>query len=244
MATTLDLLNKVLIGLRKTPIASGETAITDQHHLMLLQFINRSKRKVETAWDWQALRETVTVTLASGQSDYDLTIAEDADKDVGPRSRLLYENPLFYGYETTTRVATSRAQAFDAATGARLREAPWEHLERQYMTSNTSGSPSLFALRRTATHVQLKVWPLPNSAGTVKMRFVIPQPDLPADDLTETLRVPADDAVWLDALHMANAERGEELGAPNSALSEDAHAAMYEHIVAERTPYDDTGYPE
>jgi len=247
MATTLDLLNKVLTGLRKPTLGSENTEIPSQYHALLLQLLNRSKRKVEAAWDWHALRNTVTVSLTSGTAEYDLTAAGAADMDVGPRSRLLYENPVYGGHESSLRIRGSRPQVFDVtdANEFRLREVTWEQIERLHFTdSDEQQRPQVFALRRTASNVQLKVWPTPGSSRTLKMRFVIPQDDLPADDLTTTLTIPAEDAVWLDALHMANAERGEELGAPNSALAEDAKAAMWEHIVAERTQADDTGYPE
>ena len=68
MATTRVLMNKVLRGIRQFSliIGSSTTSTTDDYLLMILQFVNEAKEEIEEAgWPWQALRKTVTVTIAA-----------------------------------------------------------------------------------------------------------------------------------------------------------------------------------
>lgn len=249
MATTLSLLNNVLTGLRKGNLPSNTTTITDTYHLLVLQFLNTAKRAVEAAWDWQALRRTVTVTTAQGVDEYELSISGGADADVGPRSRLLYERTTPDGpIETSVRYSSSRPQVFDVTDSQeyRVNESTWETLERVHFTDNDEQErPQIFALRRTNSAIKLRLWPTPAGARTLKLRFVIPQDDLPATDVNTTdLAIPADMAVWLRALVIANEERGEELSRPVTAIALEADTALSDSISFERTDADDTGYPE
>lgn len=248
MATTRSLLNEVLVGLRKEQIATETTSLTDSYHTLLLQFVNSAKAEAEDAWDWRALRSTVTITLAASTVEYTLTSAGDADMDVGPRSRLLYENPTQIGsYESSVPTGGARAQVFDVtdASEFRLTEVSQEHLERLHFTDQdeTIDRPYLFALYNDGTSLLMKVWPTPSEARTLKARFVVPQADLPAADITTSLSIPAR-PVWQRALFYANQERGDDLGRPNSALDRQATMDLANAIIAERTPEDDTGYPE
>ncbi len=249
MAATLDLLNNVLVGLRKERIADGTTTVTSAYHLLALQFLNTAKRAIEASWDWQALRNTVTVTLSAGTSEYALTEAGPADMDVGPRSRLLYERSTAFGNsESSTRYGVSLPQVFDVTDAAerRLTELGWEQIERLHFTDDDEQTdPTHFALRRTATGITLKVWPTPADQRTLKMRFVIPQADLASTSIdSDTLTIPADSAVWLRALVVANEERGEELSRPVTTIALEADNALADSISFERTDEDDTSFPE
>ena len=70
MATSLELTNSVLKRLRESEVATyNESTIST----LISDLVNEAKRKVEDAWDWNALRTTVTVTTAAGTSQYALT---------------------------------------------------------------------------------------------------------------------------------------------------------------------------
>ena len=247
MAVTRDLLNKVLIGLRKPPIDSGTTVVTSGYHKLLLQSINNAKEEAEEAWDWQVLRSTVTVTGIASTATYTLLAANDADKDVSDESRLLYTRPYPYHNETSIYYDGSLPQVFDVTDAAelRLQEVTPEEMERLHFTDNneTVATPHKFTIYRDTDNTFFKVWPLPTGIRTWKMRFVIPQAELADTDITTTLSLPAR-PVWMRALLYQNAERGEELGAPNSTLGESADEALANAISRERTDADDTGYPE
>jgi hypothetical protein len=246
MASTQDLLNKVLVGLRQTQITS--TSTTDAYELLLLQFINEAKEEVEESWDWHALRVNVTVTLAQGTSDYTLTSAGDADADTTERSKLLYERtPSFGGGESTSRTFGDQPQVFDTTdtTEYRLAQVGIERIERMHLEDNDEqNQPSSFALYSDGTSLKLRVYPTPEKARTLVIRLVNPQAELPATNLsTTTLTVPSR-PVWSRALWKANEERGEEIARPNGPNQMAAQDALAAAISREQTENDITGYPQ
>jgi hypothetical protein len=250
MAVTRDLLNKVLVGLRKDEIAAATTAVTSTYHKLLLQLINTAKENIEDAWDWHTLKTTVTVTGVGGQAAYTLLAANEADVNVGERSRLLYQRrgqQSGWIPETSVYYTGNLPQVYDTTDSAefRLWEVTQEEMERLHFTDDdqTVSKPDRFALYRDEDNVFFKVWPTPTGIRTWKLRFVIPQAELTAADITTTLSLPAF-PVWTRALTLANAERGEELGAPTSVLGLSADDALHDAIARERTDEEATSYPE
>ena len=247
--TALALLNKVLRGLRRD--VQSATSTTDSYQLLVLQYLNSSKEELEDTWDWHALRTTVTLTVTSGTSDYALTAAGPADVDVTPRSRLLYERPSRGwtdegGVETTDYVAGSLPQVFDVteSTEYRLEEISPEQMERLHFTDNDeTNQPTSFALYRDVDSLRVKIWPTPSSNRTLKMRFVIPQAEIPRTEMTSYQLKIDDRSVWTKALHSACQERGEDVGRPLSALEREASDALFIALDREKIAPDLTGYP-
>ena len=250
MANTRDLINNVLREIRQfgliIPAATSST--TDDYLLMILQMVNSSKEEIEEAgWAWQALRQTVTLTLASSTVEYDLTIAGDADVDTNDRTRLLYENVSTYGAtEGFYNSVSSRPQVFDVTTSSerRVAEKTQEFIERLHFTDNDEGGdPQYFSFYSDGDSIKVKVWPTPAQAYTIKLRLYIPQAALLATDLTTTLLIP-NRPVWTKATWKANQERGDELGKPGSTAHIaylDAHGAA---AGKEMTPADSTVFLE
>ena len=246
MATTREIVNKVLRGLRQFGliIPSGTNTITDDYLLMILQFVNESKEEIEEAgWPWQALRTTVTITLASMIIEYDLTIAGAADVDTNDRSQLLYENVNQFGRsERFYNGMSALPQVWDVTTSSenRLREITQERMERFHFTDNDdTGKPVYFSVYSDGDSIRMKIWPTPDQTYTLKSRFYIPQTELLDTDTTTSLSIPQR-PVWMKALLKANAERGDELGSPTSTLGIaylDAHGAA---TGKEQTPADTT----
>jgi len=246
MATTREIVNRVLRGLRQFGliIPTGTDTITDDYLLMILQFVNEAKEEIEEAgWPWQALRQTVTITLASGTVEYDLTIAGAADVDTNDRSQLLYEQRNQFGSsERFYNSMSSIAQMWDVTTSDefRVHEVTQEKMERLHLTDDDeTGQPAQFAVYSDGDSIRMKVWPTPDQTYTLKGRFYIPQTELLSTDTTTALSIPQR-PVWMKALMKANAERGDELGLPNSALDRaylDAHGAA---TGKEMTPADQT----
>lgn len=246
--TVLQLLNKVLRGLRQEALEAATSVISDAYELLILQLLNEAKEEIEEAWDWFALRQTVTVTLADGQSDYTLSAAEDADVDVSDRARLLYAKavPLSMGtnYETSSRASGNLPQVYDVtdSTEHRLQEIPLEWIERQHLLDNDEEQePQYFAMYASGGFVKMKVWPTPSEARTLKIRFVIPQAELEADELDTALTIPSR-PVWTLALFKANEERGSELGRPGSSLYMAHVDALYAAKAREQTDSDLTSF--
>lgn len=65
----LEMVNSVLIRLREREV-SGITENT--YSKMVGEFVNESKIEVENAWNWSALRNTLTLTTTSGIFNYEL----------------------------------------------------------------------------------------------------------------------------------------------------------------------------
>lgn len=246
MANTRDLTNKVLRGLRQFGliIGSATSSTTDDYLLMILQFVNEAKEEIEEAgWPWQALRQTVTVTLASGTAEYDIETAGQADVDTNDRSRLLYENVTSNGTTENFRMSDGALpQVFNTTSSDeyRLSEYTQERMERLHFTDDgETGEPEYFSIYSDGDSLKMKVWPTPDATYTLKMRLYIPQAELANTDLTTTLSIPQR-PVWMKALLKANQERGEELGKPGSTLDlayRDAHGAA---TGKEMTPADQT----
>lgn len=251
MATALDLLNKVLIGLRQDQIPSGTTTTSDAYQLLVLQFINEAKEEIEESWDWYALRDTVTVTLAQGTADYVLTAAADSDIDTNQRSKLLYEKSRtestggIAGGETTSRGFGNQPQVFDVTSSAerRLSEVSHEQMERFHFTDDDEQrEPRYFSLYSDGTSLRMKVFPTPEAARTIKMRVFNPQAELAADALDTTLLVPAR-PVWTKALWKANEERGSEASRPSGPLQNAFIDALSIAVSREQRFDDITGRP-
>ena len=246
MATTQTLLNKVLVGLRQTQVTS--TSTTDAYELLLLQYLNEAKEEVEESWDWQALRATITVTLAAATSEYTLTAAGDADVDTTERSRLLYErSPSVGGGESSSRTFGDTPQVFDVTDSAetRLTQIGVEQMERMHLTDNDEAAdPTYFSMYSDGTSLKMKVWPTPTGVRTIKARIYNPQAELGSTLLdSTTLSVPAR-PVWTLALWKANQERGEEIARPGGFNDLAAGDALAVAISREQTANDITGFPE
>jgi len=250
MANTRDLTNKVLRGLRQFGLIIGSSvaSVTDDYLLMIIQFVNEAKEEIEEAgWPWQALRQTVTLTLASGTSEYDIETAGQADVDTNDRTRLLYENVSAFGTsEGFYNGMSSQPMVFNTTTSDeyRLTEYTQEQIERLHFTdSDETDQPQYFTLYTDGDSMKMKVWPTPDATYTLKLRMFVPQAELSNTDLTTTLSIPQR-PVWTKALLKANQERGDELGSPGSTLHTaylDAHGAA---TGKEMTPADQTVFLE
>ena len=77
--TYLQIMNAVMRRLREDEVS---TYSGTEYSKLIGDFINETKREVEDAWNWTALRTSITVSTVSGTKDYTLTGA-------GDRSRIL-----------------------------------------------------------------------------------------------------------------------------------------------------------
>lgn len=241
-------MNKVLVGLRQDQLASNATETTDKYELLILQLVNEAKEEVEEAWDWMALRKTVTVTMAGGTSEYTLLAASDSDIDTNHRSKLLYDKGRSYGYgsgEGTARGFGDQPQVFDVtdASERRLTELSWERIERLHLTDNDEQrDPIYFAIYNDGTSLKMKVWPTPADARTVVLRVYNPEDEVASDALNTTVTVPMR-PVYTLALWKANAERGEEIAAPGQFNQSAYVDALSAAIAREQSMDDITSHP-
>lgn len=247
MATTKTLVNKVLRGIRQFGLIIDDATadITDDYLLMILQFVNEAKEEIEEAgWSWHSLRKTVTLNIVAGQVEYDLLAAADADVDTNDRTRLLYENVSQFGrVEGFYNSASSRAMVFDVTDDAefRLHEESQERIERRHFTDDdVQADPRKFSFYTDGDSIRMKVWPIPKSARTIKLRLYIPQAELEPTAIDTTVISIPERPVWTLALFKANQERGDELGKENSASQRAALDAHGSATGREMTPADQT----
>ena len=70
--TYLQLVNSVLRRMREDETASIENS-NDSYVKLVGEFVNDARRIVEDAWDWSALRSTITVTTEDNLFSYSMT---------------------------------------------------------------------------------------------------------------------------------------------------------------------------
>ena len=70
--TYLQLVNSVLRRMREDEVTSIENT-TDSYVKLVGEFVNDARRIVEDAWDWSALRSTITVTTTDDVFSYSMT---------------------------------------------------------------------------------------------------------------------------------------------------------------------------
>ena len=75
--TYLQLVNSVLRRLREDEV---DSVAQNSYSKLVGEFINDAKRSVEDAWDWSALRTTLTVTTQENVFNYNLTGSQDRIK--------------------------------------------------------------------------------------------------------------------------------------------------------------------
>lgn len=190
--TYLQLVNSVLRRLREEEV----TTVDESDYAKLIgDFVNDSKRQVEDAWDWTALRNTYTLTTASGTATYALT-------DFGVRSNVLYvHNETTNGYINQESLQRIRQLSLG--------------------TDNAVGTPYYFAIENVDSNgdANIRFYQTPNTVNTISVYTVKRTGDLTTD--TDTILVPTAPVVQY-AFSFALRERGETGG--QSAVEQAAFA--------------------
>ena len=190
--TYLQLVNSVLRRLREEEV----TTVDESDYAKLIgDFVNDSKRQVEDAWDWTALRNTYTITTASGTPTYALT-------DFGVRSNVLYvHNETTNGYINQESLQRIRQLSLG--------------------TDNAVGTPYYFAIENVDSNgdANIRFYQTPNTVNTISVYTVKRTGDLTTD--TDTILVPTAPVVQY-AFSFALRERGETGG--QSAVEQAAFA--------------------
>jgi hypothetical protein len=223
MAVTFkQLLNRALRITGEDEIADSTTEVSDTQHLLIAEMANQIKEEVEAAHNWRALRQTVTVSLASVNSG---TITE-ADE----RSRVVRIQEPHRGKEVALVWDVT-----DSSNPFPLHELDLaELLWRREMDPDSSQDPNYFALDNTSGDVlKLEVYPTPSDTRSIKLMLVIPQARLDAadtDDLITNIKVPTR-PIEMGLIRYILEERGEELGI-NSQFSEEKETKALRDAVS------------
>ena len=176
----LDAVNKVLKRLRERPV----TAITDSEYSELIgMFINDAKREVEEAWDWSALRQSLTVTTTSGMFNYELNGTQN-------NVSVLY----------VTNVTSNSFMQYQSAS--------W--FDDKFLTTTVAtGSPSSYSFNGVSSDgdTLVDIYPKPDGVYTLRFNVVARTADLDGPD--DKFHVPSHPVVML-AYAKAVEERGED----------------------------------
>ena len=211
MATYLQLVNKVMIGLREAEVAD----ITGTYAKVVGQFVNDAKEEIESRWQWKALRHEVTVAGSASTRTYTLSGTTN-------KSSIVYDD-------------SDRPMVFqtDAGQKAQLSEISRERMRQYLETQNTvqSDTPTCFAIDRSSSGLSVIFDPLLDASYNYK--FVIYTPQAELSDKDDVITVP-DGPVWRLALVYAMEERGSEFQGRITSVAERARRAMDEAISIEQ----------
>lgn len=178
----LDAINKVLRRLRERPV----TDVTDNDYAQLIGiFINDAQREVEQAWDWSALRTSLTVTTSANVFNYELN---------GTQNNANVLNVL--------NVSGSSVMQYKAAK--------W--FDEQYLATNVAtGSPQYYSFNGISSDgdTLVDLYPKPDGVYTLRFNVIKRSSELETDD--DKIIVPSHPVIML-AYAKAIEERGEDNG--------------------------------
>lgn len=201
--TFLELVNDVLIRLREAEV---QTVSQNSYSKLIGKFINDGKRQVEDAWNWNALKNTITVSTVNGTSNYVMTGS-------GVRFRIL------------TVVDDTSNGLLDSAIYSSI-------FEEQYVNSSAVGSPAYYAFNGVDSNNDTKVefYPTPDGVYSIKFSIVKPQAELVTD--STVLTVPNEPVIFY-AYAKALAERGEDGGITSGEAYQLYLQSLADHIAIE-----------
>lgn len=186
--TYLELVNKVLIRLREDEVSSvNQTAYSK----LIGEFVNDALRKVEDAWDWSALRTTLTVTTTNNIFSYVLTNA-------GNRVKI-----LDIVNDTSNFFVTYKTQHW---------------FNNTYLnTTPASGSPQFYTFNGVDSNgdTQLDFYPIPNGTYDIRVNMILRTKELTAN--SDQVLIPTAPIIHL-AVALATRERGESGGVSTPEL--------------------------
>lgn len=180
--TYLQMVNKVLVRLRETSVA---TVNATDYSALIGEFVNDAKRQVEESWDWSQLRSLVNVPTVASQATYSITGFNDGSK-------------VFAVYNDTHN-SRLNYQTRDWMREKRLLNTVPEGVPMDYTFAGIDGSGD----------AQVTVYPTPDAVYTLSFDCTLRPEDLSVDG--DTALVPHTPIVHL-ALALAARERGEQGG--------------------------------
>jgi hypothetical protein len=180
--TYLDLVNKVLVRMRENTVTSVSQNILSR---LYGEFVNKAKKDVEMAWNWEALRMTYTITTADGDYRFSIDELNTDYRDI----RVWNDTSNFELEYVDTRTMSAWFLMGTPETGS-----------PRYLNMNGTNSTG---------EVIFDVYPIPDGVYTLRVDVVAPQNELDTD--TQELMVPWQPVVEL-AVAYAMRERGEDGG--------------------------------
>jgi len=178
----LAAINSVLVRLRERTV---ESINENEYSSLIGTLINDSIQEVEQAWDWSALRQSLTVTTTSGVFNYELNGSQNSIKVL-----------------SVVNVSTQSDVNYQTAN--------WFN-DRYLTTSPATGSPSYYSFNGVSTDgdTLVDLYPKPDAVYTVRFNVVQRSADL--EEPSDRIFCPHRPIVLL-AYAKAVEERGEDNG--------------------------------
>ena len=180
--TYLQIINAVLRRLRETEVTDVDE--TDYSKL-IGEYVNSVKKEVESAWDWNALRTTLTLNTVASTFNYTL---------IGSGSRFRVSDVV---NDTSNYMMQPRS-------------AQW--MNQRFLTVDQQlSTPSFYSFNGVDSNQDSAVdlYPIPDGVYTLRFNVTIPQDDLVAN--ADTLLIPSEPVIQ-GTLARAISERGEDGG--------------------------------
>lgn len=210
MSTTyLQAVNDVLVRLREAQVS---TVTQTTYSTLIGKFVNDAKRQVEDAYNWNVLLSNVNVTTVAGTSSYSVT-GSGMKFRVADAINVTAETPL----GNISYAEMNRYLSFGT---------PAQTIPTYYAFNGVDGSYD----------TKVNVFPVPDTAYTLKFSLVIPQ-DVLSNDSTVIL-VPSE-LVIQNAYARALVERGEDGGLNSSEAYN-----LYRQMLSDYIALEATRYPE
>ena len=180
--TYLELVNGVLRRLREDQVSAVDQ---NPYSLLIGDLVNDAKRIVEDAWDWSALRTTLTISTTADIFNYVL---------VGSGNRIKIIDVI---NDTSNWFMT-------------YKDTHW--MDNAFLNQTPpKSSPTFYNFNGVDSNgdTQVDLYPIPNAVYTIRVNCVQRNPDLSAD--TDNLLIPHMPVLHM-ALALAARERGETGG--------------------------------
>ena len=199
--TYLDIVNKVLIRLREDEVSSvNQTAYSK----LIGEFVNDAVRMVEDAWDWSALRTTLTVTTSANIFNYVLTNSGNRAKIID----VINDSSNFFMHYKDQHWFNNTYLNMTPAKGAPM-----------YYTFNGVDSNG---------DTQVDLYPVPNGVHTLRFNMILRSGDLVNN--TDQVTIPSAPVIHL-AVALATRERGESGGSMTPELFASAERMLSDAIA-------------
>jgi hypothetical protein len=208
--TYLELVNAVLRRVREDEVLSVNQS---SYSKLIGDYVNETKREVEDAWDWNALRTTLSATTTADLFNYVLVGS-------GQRFRVL-------------SVLNDTSNWFMAPASSKWMD------ERFLLGSSVEkGQPYYYSFNGVDVNgdTQVDIYPVPSTAYELRFNVVLPQADLSND--SDVLKVPSDPVIQ-GALLKAIIERGEDGGRGSDLQAEAYRKSVGNAIAIEANRYED-----
>lgn len=198
--TYLQMVNNILKRLREREVSSVNE---NSYSSLIGVLINDAKREVEDAWDWSALRTTITATTAASTFSYVLTNSKNNIK--------------------VLEVINDTSDTY-----LEYKEARW--MTNQFlMSSPETGSPVYYSFNGVDNDGDtiVDVYPIPDAVEILRFNVIQREEELDTD--ASVITVPAQPILLL-AYAKAIEERGEDAGVGASSAYVTAQRSLNDAI--------------